>query len=60
MDHCRVLRASINRVPATWKRHRGHRRHTWIWTVEDELRRQHWSTHWMASSTEPIWLENIC
>jgi len=38
MDHCRVLRASINGVPATWKRPRGHPGQTCIRTVEDDLR----------------------
>jgi len=38
MDRCRVLRASINGVPATWKRPRGHPGQTCIRTVEDDLR----------------------
>jgi len=38
MDHCRALGASVSGVPATWKRPHGRPRHTWIRTVENDLR----------------------
>ena len=38
MDHCRALRAVINRPPRDWKRRPGRPTHTWTRTVETDLK----------------------
>ena len=37
-DHSRALQACISPSPRNWRRHPGHPRHTWIRTVEEDLR----------------------
>jgi len=37
-DHSRALQACISPVPRNWRRRPGRRRHTWLRTVEEDLR----------------------
>ena len=37
-DHSRALQACISPAPRNWKRRPGRQRHTWLRTVEEDLR----------------------
>ena len=55
--HCCALLASISGVPATWKRPRGCPRHTWIRTVENDLRPASIGLHtaWRRAENRSDW-----
>ena len=57
-DHSRALQACISPAPRNWRQRPGHPRHTWLTTVEEDLRQFNLglaSGLWTAQSRTTWW-----
>jgi len=57
IDHLRALHAAINNPPRDWKRRRGRPAHTWIRTVEADLKSCNTGLHsaWYGAQDQNAW-----